>query len=213
MTSARLHQLYLIGIALLLVAGGFLWWRHDIQQKAILDFKLHAQDSTSAVRKHEADSIATVALGAASDAQAQKVKALAQVAAGVTLQHRTDSLARQASNERDAATRLLADSLASIDQLRLELGSLVGRTRADSAASAQQHTADIGSIHALLATIAADETALTASQKEVAALKALNASTAQELKLVRQSQPSTFGNVVRLAGYVAGGFAVGHFVK
>jgi hypothetical protein len=192
-----------IAVGAVVLLGGYGIWRAHIRADAVNDLRTkYVQDSIK-VEQDTAKARAQAALQAASDAQTAKDRALAQVTAGAKLQRRTDSLSKVASNERDAATRLLADSLATVRQLRGQLGSLVERSRADSAAQATQHAADAGSIRALLSTLASDSTALTASQKEVASLKALAASLASEVKLIRAAQPSKVGPFLKFAVTVA----------
>lgn len=187
-----------IAVGAVVLFGGYGIWRAHIRADAQNDLRTkYVQDSIK-VEQDTAKARAQAALRAASDAQTAKDRALAQVTAGAKLQRRTDSLSKVASNERDRAAALLADSSATLAAFRAETGRLMDASRADSAASATQHAADAGSIRALLSTLASDSVALTASQKEVASLQALNASLASEVKLVKASQPSKVGSVVKL---------------
>ena len=212
MTTTRLHQLYLIGIALLVAVGVLLYWRSYERHQGAIAVILHQTDSTVTVQKRKALSDSLVAAQAVKDAEAQKGKALALVAAGKALQARTDSIAHSASEERDAAQSVLADSLATVVALRGRLEALVIATQRDSAAHQVQSAADGQTIRRLLAVIAADSTALTASQAQVRSLQALNVTLSRELGIVK-AQTSTFGNVVRVVGWAGAGYLVGRVVK
>ena len=213
MTTTRLHQLYLIGIALLVAVEVLLYWRSYERHQGAIAVILHQTDSTVTVQKRKALSDSLVAAQAVKDAEAAKGKALALVAVGKALQAHTDSVARSASAERDAAQRIAADSAASLGVLRAEIGRLVLTGRADSAAADAQRRADAVTIRGLLATTQADSTALSAEQRRSQSLQALTETYAKEITLLKKSQPSTFGNVVRVVGWAGAGFVLGRAIK
>ncbi len=178
------------GIALVVAVGSFAGFVGHERAIGALNARLHTLDSLRVV---QVDSVATVAQGAqhaAKVADAQKVQAIKQVAVSESLRRVADSVAKTSSAERDSARRLLADSLASVGQYRAEVARLVEAGVRDSAASRASHQADEASLRSLMATITADSSALSAERSRSASLQALNATLAQEVKLLRGQQPS-----------------------
>ncbi len=213
MTTTQLHQLYLWLIGLLLAVGGFLWFRASERHAGAIAVLTHQADSTAHVLAKQVDSTSRVALQAASQAQAQKAQALRLVAAGEALRAKQDSTMRASSAERLRATKMVADSLATLAQLRDEIGRLVRLGGRDSTSNAEQHAIDQRSIHGLLATVHADSLALTAEQRRSQSLQALTETLTREVTLLKKSQPSMFGNVVRVVGWAGAGFVLGRALK
>lgn len=192
---------YLIGGAAIgIVVFGSMEYRH-IEAVGALAAQLHAVDSTRVVAVQDAATALTLADQAAAKASAAQTIALRQIAAGRALQARTDSAARAASEERDRARHLLADSLATVSQLRAIVAALDSASRVDSVASARQHAADYGSLVHLLATTAADSVQHAADQRALDALRAVTAALTAELGVAKKVQP---GFLARNLGVVAG---------
>lgn len=196
-----------------LVIGLFAHWRHDVQEKAVLSFRLAAIDSV-----HRSDSIASLeamrgVAKALQTADSLKAKAKAEVSKDRALAVKTDSAIRAAGNEREAALKVLADSLATVGTLRGELNRVVLTSQRDSAASAQQRTADQATITALLRSAQSDSTAL---QKWAVAGKALEAravSAEQSLALMKKLQPSRTSTFLKDAGLALGGALGGYLIR
>ena len=204
---------YLIGAVVVAVIGGGIGFTLHERQVGALAVQLRATDSVRIVQTQSADSTRRIALQAASVAQVQKVSALKLVAAGEALRAKQDSLVKESADEREAAMKLLADSLASLGQLRSEVGRLVSRSRADSGAAATQIAADHRTIAGLLAVVSGDSLALTAEQRRSQSLQALTVTLQNEVGLLKKAQPSKIEGVLKVIGYAGAGFALGHVLK
>ena len=227
MTSAQRELAYL-GTILTFVVGGLLYWRHHERADAIVQFQLHAQDSTAKVQLDSVASTSRAALEAASQAQAQKAQALRLVAAGEALRAKQDSLVKVSANERQKAEQVAKDSAATAQALRLSLEAVIAASRRDSAVAASERKASGNTIAQLLRSINGSDTtdaygktvhvagyvdALTAEQRRSHSLHALTETLTREVGLLKKAQPSTFGNVVRVVGWAGAGFALGHLLK
>lgn len=187
--TAQQRNLAEILAALVVLIGGYLGWRTHERAVGALSLQIHASDSTAKAGVAMAAKATGVAQDAVKAAQAQHTKALQQLAASEALRKSTEDAARAASEARDAATKAAEDSAASIAVLREAIGRLVSDSRADSARAAAQRDSQGAAIRALLATIAADSTALAAEQAKSRALQTEASALTKELSLVKQSQP------------------------
>ena len=202
-------KLYLSIAAVVAAVVGFLAFRAHERQLGAQQVLLHVADSTHAVALAQAASALQAAQAAADRAAQAQATALAAVAAGKRLQARTDSAAQQAAAERDHAVQVLHDSAATAAQLQAEIGRLVASSRADSAAASRQHAADTLSIHGLLATIVAKDSALAAGDRALAGQKAVTAAVQKELDLTRSLMPSKLGKVLWGLAGAGGGYVIG----
>ena len=198
---------WLIGGAVVaVIAGGIIGVREIEHRGAVKVLTQQVRDSAKVVT----DSLAKDtrrALQAEQDRQAALTLANNQVAAGKRLQDRTDSAAKDAGTMRDAANRVLVDSLATLDALHTALFNLVAASRADSAAAVQQRVHDGQTIAGLLFALEADSTAFAAERKRAADLQALSDLHARESALLRQQQPSFVANHTAVGvGYGCGAF-------
>lgn len=202
-------KLYAIGAGVVVLAIVGTCGYKDIEARGAQQVLLHAADSAHAVALDSVRTTATVAATALQLAEAAKSKALAQVAATKALASRNDSLAKEVANARDHDRQVYADSASSRDSLRLALGRQLAQGVADSLAHAAERQAFQSALAGLLVTIRADSISLSSSQRQIAALTALNVNTAQRLKLVEQASPSKFTKYVWAVagagvGYLAG---------
>jgi hypothetical protein len=211
-TPSDLHRMYLCAIGAVVLFGGAALSYESVKHKGAVEQLTKQAAATLREKQQEArDSLVAFqnARQAASDSARQ---AMALVGAARRETVRRDSVAKEASDERERATRLMSDTTARLADLQLELGALVSRTRADSVASARQHAADSLAIAALLHTHVADSTAIERG------IGAVNASTRRavtaeaEVTALRRLQPSAFGNVVRGAVLVAAGVGIGRSI-
>ena len=199
---------YIAGVLIVLaIVGGFKFVAREREigaQKVLL----HVADST-----HKADSVQSVtasveASNAARVADSLRAKGIQQVAAAKAQEAHTQAAAKAAGDERDAATRLLQDSLASISALRAEVERLVVSGRADSLAAAQQRDADRRAITALLRAIEVDSSAISKGLAATnAAIQRAAASEAQ-VRLLRAQMPS---GVARWTERIVLGGAIAYF--
>lgn len=194
MTPSDLHRLYAAVIGALLLIVGLAWWRHDVSQKAIQAYQLHALDSTKTKQIDSVARTSRLAQDAEKAAQAAKTQALRQVAAGEALRAKQDSLVKVSANARADAEKALADSQATVATLRGDLSRLVSATRADSAAHARTLAGRDSLDRQLWRTISAGSLALTAEQRRSQSLQALTETLTKEIALVRKSQPSFVSN-------------------
>lgn len=158
-----------------------------------LRVELHQADSLHAEAVSAAAVAVKVAEGFKVEAARLQEAARREVAKDRVVQQRTDSVAKESANERDAARRMLADSQATTGTLRKEIGRLVEASQSDSTtmeAERQQHERTVAS---LLATVHADSLALAqqtnATQAEMR--RALLAE--QQVSVLRKQQPSFLG--------------------
>ena len=213
MLPADLHKLYAALIGLILLVGGFLWFRASERHAGAIAVLTHQNDSTIKV---QVGIVQQTALRASLDSlhqQAALSAARQQVARQNALQRATDSLIQVSANERQRSERVLADSLATVRGLRDQLAAEVRSSRADSAASADRRNGDGATIRSLLAVVAADSTALASSRAELRATQALADLRLREVQLVKEQMPSKFGNALRYAGWGLAGFGLAKVVK
>lgn len=198
------------------VAAGAAWLAvHDANQRqrgadeiirkqltAALDTARRVSDSTAAV----ADSMRTASA-------ILRVRARAEAAKDAATQARADAAIQAASSERDAARRLLEDSMATTAQLRGQVGRMIVREVADSITHAQERAQAARTKAALLATIDGDSTAIRSAAGAIAA--AIKRAEAAE-RLAKAAKPARVGLLSRcgaIAGYggvlAGGGFTAG----
>ncbi len=145
----------------LALAGGWLAI-HDYGQR---------QAGAERILREQADSIARVAVARAktaleiaeksiADAAALRAQARAEVAKDAAVIARADAAIATAAGERDAARRLLEDSMATVAQLRVQVDRLITTGAADAAAHATERTQLLRTKASLLATMHADSLAL-----------------------------------------------------
>ena len=210
--TAKLKEWLIVGGLVALVAAFFIF-RQSERHKGAVAVLTHQNDSTIKVqvgigqqtaRKASLDSLHQVA--ALSAARQQIVKQKADSA-------RQDSLVRVSANERDRATKVLADSVSSLADLRGEVERLVASSRADSAASAVERTGSQRTIASLLTVVAADSVSLASERSKSASLAALVELTKREVALLKSQQPSKVGQVAKLGAALAIGFTAGHLLK
>ena len=202
MTPARLHQLYLIGIALILAVGAFLWFRASERHAGAIAVLTHQNDSTIKV---QVGIVQQTALRASLDSlhqQAALSAARQQVARQNALQRATDSLIQVSANERQRSERVLADSLATVRGLRDQLAAQVRSSVADSAAFATERAGQRASLDAAWATIRADSVSLQSTRAELNAVKSLADLRLREIGLLKAQAPSFLG---RHASITVGG--------
>lgn len=194
---------YEAGAVILVLVASVSGW--NLHERAIgqRDLLLHAADSTAKLAQDSVAIRSEIAQEAVNVAEQARDKATAQIAAGRRLQAHTDSLIQQVSDARAHAEQVVADSLASLADLRAGLTRLIDESRADSLARYRQAMADSLTIRALLQTLHADSVSSVATDRQVAALAALNASTVEKVKLLTQAQPSTFGKILRYTALAA----------
>jgi hypothetical protein len=179
--------------ALVVLCGGYLAWRSHERTIGAIQVSTQIVRDSSKVAQKKADSLSAIAQDAEKARQAALTRANAQIAAGRALQAHTDSAAKAASEERNVATRLLTDSLATLGQYRGEVRRLVDASRADSVAAAQSALQSQRAIASLLNVVAADSVSLAAERAKSASLAALVELTKREANLLGQQQPSFLG--------------------
>jgi hypothetical protein len=144
---------YVYGGIVVAVLGGGAWFvQYERSQGAQAEQLKTVTAEHQAALKAAQDSTAAFA-HAVQDALSARQAALTQVNKAKAVEAATAQAARAAGAERDAATRLLADSLANLQQLQAEVERLVVSTRADSTAAAGQRAADQRAIVALVRAI------------------------------------------------------------
>jgi hypothetical protein len=197
-TSSQLKLTAALAGAVVLIVG-YLHWRSD-ERAAGAQKVLLAQETARGDSLQKAVAKAAIVASEAELAREDSLaKARALVAATKALAAKNDSLAKVSANERLRAEAVLADSASNLLQTRAELARLVAQSRADSARASEAIAQSGRTILSLMGVVQADSVALTAERSRSAALQALNASTNAKLKLVQQSQPSAFGQFVKLA--------------
>ena len=211
--TAQQRTLAEVVVALLIVVGGYFGWRQHERAVGALNVTLHVQDSTARVERDTIQQRAQAAQEAASQAEAAKTLALRQVKASEALRAKTDSQAKASEAEHGRAIVLLHDSLATVSELRGEVGRLLAVSVADSVAHQAERLSAAQATVLLLSTLHSDSLALSAEQQHSKALQALNQTLAQEITVLKKSRPSTFGNVVRGLAFAGGGYLVGRVVR
>jgi hypothetical protein len=202
---------YLIGGAIIgAIALGIFEYK-AIEARGALKVLTHQQDSITAFRVDSAKAAGRESARTEALAQLAKAKADADAARVRAMAAQHDSLAKVASDARTAALQLVADSQATMAQLRGAVTRLVAQGVADST----QYEADArvfrNAIASLTSALAAADTALTASKREVAAQKAVTASIQKTLALTKAAQPSAVVTTVKLALAVTAAFEGGRW--
>ena len=199
---------YLV-LAGITTAGGWLALNNAHQRTLGAEQVLrHTADSLAVIAKQVSDSTIAVAERAVHAAVAERARALAQVARSRAVQVATDSVARLAAAERDTARALLADSLATVAQLRGQVGRLIVSGVADSVAHAKDRASSKRTIADLLIAIDADTVAIRSLEDAVekAIGRAVAAGRVAKLgKAPRNSLLSRCGAIAGYGGVLAGG--------
>ena len=160
--SAIPFRVYVATAAVVAIGAGFTAFVIHERQLGALNEKVRTVEAERKAAVAHADSMRVIAQVATQSASDSVAKAMALVAKGRVLEARTREAATVAGTERERATALLRDSLATLANLRGEVERLVVTGRADSTASAVQHQADTISIRALLVSIKAKDAAIDA---------------------------------------------------
>lgn len=134
----------------------------------------------------QSDSANKATARAVEAAEQARATARAVVAKEAAVKARSDSVARVASNERDAARRLLADSMATVQDLRGQVGRLLYVATADSIAHARELAAKDSTRQSLERALFADSVAIRGAQGAIA--KAIARAEAAE-RLVKLAKP------------------------
>ena len=203
MTAIPKVYLYLAG-AILAVLGFALYTAHE-RQVGALQVLLHVADSSHFADSTAAVHLAAVAKAASDSASALRQKAYVEVqkdrAIGVT----TDSVVKATANERARAERVLADSLATLTQMREELQRVVVQGRADSAQHATQRATDQQTIRVLLLAVASDTVALQRAGESYNALLKRTVAAEQQRDIAKRQAGSLMSRtMVGVAGFGLG---------
>jgi hypothetical protein len=116
---------------------------------------------------------------------------------------------RDAAEARQAAARALADSGATVAELRDQLTAVIAASRADSMAQANDRAATGRTIAAMQAALAADSVERSRSTAAINALITRAVTAEREVTLLKQDRGSTFWTVVKLAGAGVAGYSLG----
>lgn len=202
-------------VALGITLAGFLIWRWDEHQQAIgaLKVQLHQADSAHAVALQASHDSLAVFLRAKQEADSLRANARREVARDVAERKRTDSLVVAAHAEREAATAVLQDSVATVFALRGTVVRLLELSRQDST-DLRAARARIDSLSQLVGRILTTDS--TAIQRGLAATNAAiaRATTAErQTEILQHQQPSVVGNLLRDASLLAIGYGVGRIVR
>lgn len=213
MTDAEIHKIYagVIGIILCLAATwGVIEHERHVGERALLTKQ---SDSVRVTLGKQADAAQATALTALSDAAKLRTAAHAEVRRDSVRQVANDSAIAESANVRQRAVRDLADSSATLAQLRTDLHDNIDRAIRDSAASADAATQHRRTVAALLATLRADS---TAAERQLVVynvlLKAKLAGDA-EIGLLKRDRPSVVGNVIRAVGFTLAGLGAGRVLQ
>lgn len=185
-TVALLQSLpAVVYVAAAVVAGLVLYGAHERSVGAAKADTKAAQAIAKAALA-QSDSANKATARAIEAAETARATARAVVAKEAAVKARADSVARVASNERDAARRLLADSLATVQQLRGQVGRLLYVATADSIAHARELAAKDSTRVSLERALSADSVAIRGAQGAIA--KAISRAEAAE-RLVKMAKP------------------------
>ena len=193
MTPADLHKLYAAVIGLLLLVGGFLWWRYDIGQKAVIAYVTHGADSTLKVAQDSSAKALRDTVAASKRVQASKDSLTRQTALLKAQRAKSDSVTKVEASARQRAEQALADSLAGTVTLRTSLAGLIVASRQDSIAHEAERVQDTADHRAFVSAITADS---AQHQTDVHALSLMEgrAQAAERLAaLLKKSQPGFIG--------------------
>lgn len=171
----------------------------------------HSADSIAQVAVKQAQLALAVAEQSVRDATALRIKAAAEAARDAATQARTDAAIRATANERDAARRLLEDSLATVAQLRTTVGRLVTASVADSVAYAGERMQAARTKASLLAVIVGDSLAIRDGQTAIRAAIARAVAAENVAKPGKAPRGGLLGRCGAIAGY--GGVWAGGTVK
>lgn len=203
--SLTTTQFKIVAAAMTVVCAGSGLALFAMEERAIgqRDLLLHVADSTATLAKDSVAIRSQIAQEAVKVAEQARDKANAKIARQRADSVKQDSLIRVSANARTDALRVLADSAASVAALHATLSRLVRQSQQDSVSWGVFRDHADRTIASLLATVTADSLALHAEQSRSASLVALNASTAEKVKLLTQAQPSTFGKILRYTALAA----------
>lgn len=170
-----------------LVAGVLLaLWSCEQRKAGALSQQLADAQQVAQRAVKAADSATAIAQKAIVEAQTARQAAQVQVRRSEALRTQTEASNAQASQAREAALRLAADSGVSLDTLRATVRSLVAEGRRDSIANRVQRTADSTTISRLLDAIRQDSLAIqTGVEAQTALLHRAEASEAVTKALSR----------------------------
>ena len=157
-----------------------------------------------------ADSMVVLARIATQEAIDSVRTAMALVEKGKALEAKTRDAARAAGDARARAEAILADSMASLVQLRGTVSELVGVGRRDSTAAAQQHAADTASITALTGSVRAYAIAITQSGAAQSALTQRALSAERQVGLLKKGDG--FSSLVKGALLFTAGVGAGYLL-
>ena len=203
MTAIPKMYLYLAG-AIVLVLGYVGWSVHE-RQVGALKVLLHVADSTHYADSTAAVRLAAIAKAASDSALALRQKAYVEVQKDRALGVKTDSVIAASANERARAERMLADSVATVAQVRAELQRVVTQGRADSTANAVQRGADQQTIRVLLLAVAADTVALQRAGDSYNALLKRTVAAEQQRDIAKRQSGSLMSRaMVGVAGFGLG---------
>lgn len=205
-----LHKFWMVVVGLVIVVAVFLGFRQSERHKGALAVLFHQADSThkadSLASLRAVDSLAQVNARLGTLAIAAQGKAKAYEAAKVT----DDTVAAHLASARDSLAKLIADSLATMAELRAsglrliaasdsaERAHKIERQSADSALAAAKRTY----------TFAIDSVGKAANRAIQSAVK--RATDAEgETKLAKQLLPSTLGGWLKVGGIVLGSVELG----
>lgn len=189
MTAAQ-RTLAELAAGLLVLVGGFFAFRDHERHVGQLAQLAASTDSSITAGTQHATTLARIAQDAQQVAEQARDKARAQIVAQNVLQATTDSVVKGEADARQEAEKMVADSQATIAELRAGLDRLVHESRADSLARSRQAVADGLSIRDLVANVRADSLALAAEKGRSTALQALNGSVTKALQLAKSESPS-----------------------
>lgn len=175
----------------------------NAKQAGRLEQQLHVADSAHVAAVAFAAKAVAQAEEAVQKAQQDSVKAMQQVRRSEALRAATEASNAQASEARQAAERILADSAARLDGVLHALVGLVGDSRRDSVAAAQRFAQDSVSISTLTVALESAHVALT-RQTEATQAAISRATGAEEMtRLLKKAKPSIFSRCGVSAGYGA----------
>ncbi len=204
---------YLIGGAVLALFLGYAGWAAHERSVGKLAVLLTQRDSA-----HHADSLATIRKVAERDSIAAVAAKLAQ-AATVEVQKeratkaRADSAIKVSATERARAEALLADSLASFEQVRAEVKRLVDVGRADSVLHVAEQAQSAATILSLRTALAASQSSAATGVDAYNTLLKRTLDAEGQRDILKRQQPSTFGTVLKDVAWAAAGAGLYAVVK
>lgn len=195
---------YLIGGAVIGVIVFTIAEYKHIEEQGAAKVLSHQVDSAKKVFDTHVKADTQAFASATQQADKDRAALLIQLARSKAVAAHADTMARQASDERDEARHILSDSLATVAQLRTSLVGVLRTAVADSVASSRQHEADAGAITALMGTVRADSVALRAGRLAVNSLTADLLASQRQTQLAKAQIPSFVAQHLSVgAGYGA----------